>query len=259
MAQLTDKVDLREHVMKKVLLAGVAAVAMATGAQAADLGSPRTAIPGVAVAPAGFNWTGFYLGGHLGAGINSTSTRYIAGGAPTYDAVNFSRSPSGFLGGVQMGYNWQVSPNAIVGVEGAFSLASTSTRFVNGVGVLGAPDVVRASNPFLGNISVRAGLTAERALIFGKVGLAIGSFNYSQTDILRSSMNSTRAGLLLGAGIEYAVAPNWTIGAEYNYNMFGSYNLTNTALGTNRIRNDVHVGKITLNYLFSSGAISARY
>lgn len=246
--------------MKKFLVAGAALAALATGAQAADLGTARTAIPGTVVAPAGFNWTGFYLGGHVGAGFNTSRAAWLAGGVEFFDAAVNSRSVSGFLGGVQAGYNWQVAPNGVIGVESSLSLASTSSRFANAIGVFGAADVVRMSNPLLANISVRAGLTADRALVFGKVGLAVGTFNYSQTDGTRSSLNTTRAGLLLGAGIEYAITPNWSVGAEYNYNMFGSNNLTNAALGTFRMRNDVHVAKLTLNYLFSTGgAVSARY
>ncbi|MEI8145205.1 MAG: outer membrane beta-barrel protein [Alphaproteobacteria bacterium] len=253
--------------MKKILLAGAALAALATTAQAADLGSARTPIAASVASPT-FNWTGFYLGGHLGANFLSSGYRLTGGVAP-YDGLigqSFSRSPSGFLGGIQLGYNWMATPNFLLGVEASGSLSSLSSRFGTPAGLttIGGIDTFRVSNPFLANISARAGVTADRALFFGKVGLAIGTINYSQTDpaAVRVSSNTTRAGLLLGAGIEYAIAQNWTIGAEYNYNWFGNYT-TNAGPGSAiyRTRSDVHVVKATLNYLFSTGPapVSARY
>src|SRR5215468_8079743 len=102
--------------MKHLLLGSVAAAAligMGVAASAADLGRPAPA-PVYTKAPiaAPFSWTGFYLGGHVG-------------GAWTHDGITdrdeipgttYSNNASGFLGGAQVGYNWQTGP-MVFGIE----------------------------------------------------------------------------------------------------------------------------------------------
>ena len=104
--------------MKKILLGTVALVALgAAPALAADLAArPYTKAPAYAPAPV-YNWTGFYIGGHIGgafSGDNSIGTGVTA-------------SDNGkFLGGVQAGYDWQFAPNWVLGVEGQYSWLSGS-------------------------------------------------------------------------------------------------------------------------------------
>jgi outer membrane immunogenic protein len=256
--------------MKKIFLACVAAISFASGAQSADLGVPRGGLDTVVVAPS-FNWTGFYAGAHIG--LNSLSGRYTYLTTPLpapIDALagqQFSRSAGGVLGGVQIGYNWQAAPNLVVGLEGAVSLSSARSNFQRPPTVtqFGAPDNFRIANTFLGNVAVRVGYAAGRALIFGKFGLAVGTFSFREADPAlapEANYNVTRAGLLLGVGAEYAIMQNVTISAEYNYNYFGSFATRTTGLAFDiRTRADVHVGKISINYLFSTGpaAVVARY
>lgn len=253
-------------------LAGLATLALAGPAIAADIGGAPAAIVETATV-GGYNWNGFYVGGHLGAGHLASEYTYLTTPLPIpIDALagqGFSRSVGGFLGGIQLGYNWQMSRVAVLGIEGSASFATTSSNFLApaSVTVWGAPDRFRVANNFLGNVSVRAGLSIDRALLFGKVGMAVGTFSFRQADpgaSIHASASATRVGLLLGAGVEYAIAPNWTIGAEYNLNYFGPFSRTTSGTTTPfsyRTDASVHVGKITLNYLFSTGAtaIAARY
>src|SRR5258708_5621012 len=86
------------NIMKKVLLASAAIFAFAAPAFAADLpAQPYTKAPAYTAPEAVYNWTGFYIGGHLGGAF----------------AGNNSLEGNGrrFFGGVQGGFGYQFSPN----------------------------------------------------------------------------------------------------------------------------------------------------
>src|SRR5947209_8129110 len=97
--------------------------ALTDGASAADL---RTRVYKAApfVAPEAFNWTGFYIGGNAGyAWTKSTDTVTAVSGAASglitsgNVASILTLDPKGFIGGGQVGYNWQFSPMWVVGLE----------------------------------------------------------------------------------------------------------------------------------------------
>src|ERR1700750_402576 len=98
--------------MKKILLAAAVAALSSTSVFAADLAArPYTKAPAY-VAPI-YNWTGFYVGAFVGGAFDGSS------GFSTNDpALVGSRTDSAFFGGGQLGYNYQFSPNWLVGIEG---------------------------------------------------------------------------------------------------------------------------------------------
>ena len=109
---VTEKICWRLKRMKKFLLATVALVALGAPALAADLAArPYTKAPPMA-API-YNWTGFYIGGHIGAafGNDNTFNGLVIGG----------NDDARFLGGVQVGADYQFAPNWVLGVEGQYS------------------------------------------------------------------------------------------------------------------------------------------
>lgn len=246
--------------LTRILLAGVAAGAFGASVQAADLAVPREPIAAAVMAPV-WSWTGFYAGAHLGYGWGRANWNFIQA------ATFVSPSPSGIFGGVQVGYNYQIN-NIVVGLEGDVSAADMSSW-----SFCPNPAFTCASRVnFLGSVRGRVGYTFDRALIYATAGLGIGSFRnrtYDAATVTQfGSYSSTRAGLAVGAGLEYAFTPNWTMKAEYMYYHFGSGTQLagpgslDGALGSDvRIRNDVHTVKIGINYLFSTGprAVSARY
>jgi outer membrane immunogenic protein len=165
-------------------------------AQAADLPPARrpAAVAPVPYAPPVYNWSGFYVGGNLGAGFADSSwTDPFTGAHNTFNKT-------GFIGGGQVGANWQI--NALVlGIEGDFDWTSTVTG--------------------------RAGVAFDRLLVYGKGGVAFAHDNDSLNDIFGStaSASATRTGWTAGAGLEYAFAPNWSAKMEYDYLGFGSETL----------------------------------
>src|SRR5262249_9193599 len=99
---------------------GALALSFCTCAAAADLSRRPPPPPLMPV----YTWNGFYLGAHLGGGPSREDI--------SVDGVNlFSTDPSGFLGGVQAGYNYQVAPNWLIGIEEEFSGTSASGSAFN--------------------------------------------------------------------------------------------------------------------------------
>ncbi|MCZ8316453.1 outer membrane protein [Phreatobacter sp.] len=244
--------------MKTFLLATSALVAFAASAQAADLGVPRSPVAAAVLAPA-FNWTGFYVGAHVGYATGTSSWRFTPPGTER------NTRPAGVFGGVQLGYNWQIN-QAVLGLEADIGLGGVSnTRFCPNPAFTCGTRV-----DFLSTIRARAGFAMDRALLYVTGGLAIDQFRHrtsvAATGALWGSYNVTRVGLAVGAGVEYAVAQNWTVKAEYLYHTFGSS--TQAAgvgaldqISATRIRSDLHTFKLGVNYLFSTGpsAVVARY
>jgi outer membrane immunogenic protein len=238
--------------MKKFLLASAAIAALATGAQAADLGAPRAPVAAAVYAPA-FSWTGFYLGGHVGYGW--AQARYTDFATP---ANNSSVNANGVFGGLQAGYNWQMN-QFVFGLEADIA-ASGMRRTYTAANLV---DTYRASVPFLSTVRARAGFAADRALFYVTGGLGIATlqdrWSFGAAPAVVTTASSTRAGYALGAGVEYAFTPNWTVKAEYMYYGFGDRR--NVVVAGDRVRTDIHTVKLGVNYLFSTGpsAVVARY
>src|SRR5258708_18723413 len=101
--------------MKKFLLATVALVAL--GATAPALAADLAARPYTKAAPYVaqpiYNWTGFYIGGHLGGAFSSNNN---------FNGLTTGNNNNGrFLGGVQVGADYQFAPNWVLGIEGQYS------------------------------------------------------------------------------------------------------------------------------------------
>src|SRR5262245_8003437 len=131
----------------------LAAVVVAGGAQAADM--PVKA----PVYSAPFNWTGFYIGAHIGAGWATTEFSN-----PNSGIVFSNYNLNGFLGGGQIGYNWQ-SGWAVFGVE-----ADASWTDIKGSSDCFTFDFCRSKIDALGTITARFGGTVDHALIYVKGG-----------------------------------------------------------------------------------------
>ena len=137
------------------------------------------------------SWAGPYLGGTLGYAWGSVANN------PT--------KPSGFVGGVQAGYNWQQLDSPwVFGLEGDIQATGADDTF--------AP--WKFSNPWFGTVRGRVGYTFNNVLFFGTGGLAFGELRATTFGVTESHTN---AGWTLGAGAEMAFAPHWSAKVEYLY------------------------------------------
>ena len=260
--------------MRALLLSTVALATLAGSAFAADLPSRKEAPVYIAPTPA-FSWTGFYVGGDIGAAFSATSTNP----AYTYNAsyipwTGRSFNSSGFMGGGYVGYNYQLNQNFVLGLEGDFQGATNSQSATWYPVPTLDPFVTvtaKSSLDWLGAINGRLGVAYDRALFYAIGGAAWGGVGISgtanivgvSTPLLGLSQSKTLSGFDIGAGVEYAFTPNWVGRVEYRYYGFSNYNMTSLANYTvdpARITTSVNTVRIGLAYLFSAPApVLAKY
>jgi outer membrane immunogenic protein len=238
--------------MKKLLLATAAFAALDAPVLAADLGPRGYARPPAYAAPI-YNWTGFYVGGHLG-GAFSTSNNF--------NGLVLSDHDARFLGGVQAGTDWQFAPNWVVGAEGQFSWLGKSN--VNAIFPGGF--VYNNNQRGLGSITGRVGYAAGPALFYIKGGYAYSdnretvTFGGVPVGFLLDSGHTN--GWTVGGGVEYLFAQNWSAKAEYQYYDFGNSSFLAPAelVPFGSFHNDEHTLKVGVNYRFNfASPVVARY
>jgi outer membrane immunogenic protein len=251
-------------IVKRLILAGIASAALA--------GTPVLAAQPLA-SPA-FNWTGFYAGIDGGyawqsarsvnfAGNDDLMRSIIAGtgfGDPSQTPAGLaSLSLHGFAGGVFAGYNWQLAPRWLIGIEADLSAtglkdtgSTTFTLVTPQTATIGA----RQELPWFATIRGRLGfLATDNVLLFGTAGFAFGQVKEdatlatSQPAFISSSgggtfvctgggatcfdgsSSKTVGGGAFGAGAEFLVTPQLRLKAEYLYVSLGNGNaVTVTAL-----------------------------
>ncbi|MBR1124233.1 porin family protein [Bradyrhizobium lablabi] len=242
--------------MKKFLTgaASLAAFAAFAGqAFAADMPArPYTKAPAYTAPAVVYNWTGFYIGGHVGgafAGDNSLVS-----------------SDARFLGGVQGGFDYQFAPNWVLGAEAQYSWLSSNNNN-NGVIFPGGTLVTANGADQIGSVTGRVGYTWGPALLYAKGGYAWRDGNNIGVSIAGVPQpfvtdGNRKDGYTVGGGLEYMFAPNWSAKAEYQYYNFGNTTFTAApadVVGT-RFRNDEHTVKVGVNYRFGwGGPAAARY
>ncbi len=186
-------------------------------ANAADLGVRPPPPAPVYAPPPPFSWTGFYIGGNLGAGWNHGNVS---------DSNNFFNlgvdNSTTFVGGGQVGGNYQFN-NLVVGVEADFDWFANNNN--SGGGTPFSSTVIQGSNNgrWLTTLAGRFGFAADHYLFYGKGGAAwVGSNNLTLLNVptgatVSFSNGNTNTGWLAGAGVEWAFANNWTGKLEYDY------------------------------------------
>jgi outer membrane immunogenic protein len=245
--------------MKKFLLGTVALVAL--GATVPALAADLAARPAYTKAPAYvqpiYNWTGFYIGGHIGGAFDGNNG---------FIGTTNNNSDGRFLGGLQVGADYQFAPNWVLGIEGQWSWLGSNN---NGVAFSGAGTgyVFNSNQRGLGSVTGRVGYTWGPALLYVKGGYAYSDYSDSLTFNLVPqpfALNSSHHdGYTVGAGLEYMFAQNWSAKVEYQYYNFGNISfLTPPVLATfGNTRSDEHTVKAGINYRFNwgGGPVVAKY
>jgi outer membrane immunogenic protein len=230
------------------LLIGVCVAALAAPAFAADL--PVKAPPAPPPIPM-FNWTGFYIGANIGGVWSHGSiTDNITG-------ANLSANSSGFMGGGQLGYNWQFN-SFVLGAEwdiDGTTLSRTSNAVVTVPGTLQA----KASTDWITTLTGRAGFAVDRWLWYVKGGGAWAqnslTFNNLTTGAA-ASFSNTASGWTVGLGAEWAFAPQWSAKIEYDYARFSNWTPSTTAVVAGdsvTVRRNMDMLKVGVNYRFDWG------
>src|SRR5579872_1766568 len=251
----TEK-DSGKKPMKEVLLATVALVALGATvpALAADLPA-RSYTKAPAYAAPLYNWTGFYVGGHLGGAFSNNSN---FGGLATGNNGN-----GRFLGGLQAGADYQFAPNWVVGAEAQYSWLAGN----NGSIIFPGGTTYTNNQRALGSLTGRFGYTWGPGLLYVKGGYAFSDNNESVVSAAGAPLafgltGDRRNGYTVGTGLEYMFTQNWSGKLEYQYYNFGNSSFTTPAslVPFGSFRTDDHVVKAGINYRFNwGGPVIAKY
>ncbi|ARN81338.1 outer membrane protein [Methylocystis bryophila] len=192
--------------------------AEAAAAPFGGFSAPRTAAE---------DWAGFYLGPNVGYGTGA-STAYFAPITPgAFDLAAAGNAPgsqsfssAGFVGGGQLGYNYPLSRNALLGVETDFDYAHIGGS--QGYDYFGHNVSSMQRAQWLGTTRLRLGWLpgAGALMLYATGGLAYGGVTASAgvqdgSQYMYGQMSSASLGWALGGGAELAVAPNVTLRVEY--------------------------------------------
>jgi len=252
--------------MRKLLLAGVAAgaVAAAGSVNAADIPMPMNPYVG---GPPIFSWSGCSIGGHVGWGWSRTTLSDAPGGSSSslIDFAGSGRSVTvsgnGPVFGGQLGCDYQFNPWFVAGIQASFAGAD-----INGSAVdpFALNSTLQAKTDFLADVSARLGFAWDRVLFYGKGGAAWAHNNYSFTaspaaaaaPFLYTNTGGTDVpfGGVLGAGVEWAFTGNWSAVLEYDHYFFGNEVVTFNSAGFINFVNakqDIDAVKVGVNYRFN--------
>jgi outer membrane immunogenic protein len=260
--------------MRKFLIAAAGVVVFAAPALAADMAPApvytKAPPPMVAI----YNWSGFYIGVNGGGGSSRdcwSLTNLF--GAPVNPAASegCQNATGGTVGG-QVGYRWQAS-SWVFGVEAQGNWADFKGSNANTLvpAFIADQTKVDAFGLFTGQI----GYAVNNVLFYVKGGAAVTDNRYNNLVLVAagpfaagqafSQGTDTRWGGVVGVGIEFGFAPNWSVAAEYDHLFMGTNSETLTLLpplpnasGTHNIGQDVDIGTVRVNYKFG-GPVVARY
>lgn len=262
--------------MKKFALGMLAAVAMTGSAFAADMAPRYTKAPPPAPVVV-YSWTGCYIGGNVGGGWERTrqnpriGQNGPAGFIPLPDADFGSSTGTDFVGGGQIGCDYQFANSFVVGVQGMYDY-----------GRINSSHILPAFPTFNSNIRVkdmwtvtgRVGyLFVPQLLGYVKGGGAWTSVDYVINGTVPAPFNSenafgvSRSGWTVGAGLEWMFAPGWSVFGEFNYMDFGTKDVNFVtaplAFGNpDRVRTKLEMEQflVGVNYKFNfGGAVVAKY
>jgi outer membrane immunogenic protein len=233
-----------EALMRRTTLATVALVGIASVASAADLPTKAPVAPYMAPV---YSWTGFYIGGDVGALRTRVNQRFD----PLPDVPFFGVFPisgdlnkTGFIGGLHAGYNWQLSPSWVLGFEGDWSWTDAKASFTQPwTSIIGptlrptALTIMSIEPNSLATIRGRIGyLVTPTALLYFTGGGAWADAHYrasanNEPDrpdrfLSSASFSKTASGYVLGGGFEWALwSSHWSLRAEYLYYHLNTSNL----------------------------------
>jgi outer membrane immunogenic protein len=253
--------------MKKFLLGLAALVALAAPASAADLAArPYAKAPPMIAAL--YDWSGFYIGANGGWG-SSRKCWDIYNPAGVFGGNDGCHDATGGVAGGQIGYRWQTGA-WVFGVEGQgdwADLKGRNTALIN----IGTTNESRigAFGLFTGQI----GYAFNNVLFYVKGGGAVTddrfrSYAVGTNVAITNTVNDTRWGGAVGAGLEFGFSPNWSAAIEYDHLFMGNRTYTFTHNGVagvagtffsnERIKQDVDLVTVRVNYRWG-GPVVAKY
>jgi outer membrane immunogenic protein len=238
--------------MKRFAIAVALTVGAGSVALAADLPppapAPRATAAYIPISPP-YNWSGFYIGGNIGAGFNGS------GSLSDTASSNFSTTTSTtFLGGGQVGVNYEFSGGVVVGAEAMFdALTPNSQNTISLTGAAGSTAAAMINNHWLTTATGKLGYAWDRVLLYGKgggawVGASTPGFSIGGLPASLTSTSSNNSfGWTVGAGVEWAFWGNWSARAEYDFVGLQNQSFTVAGGGTPFAGDTINISNRNIN------------
>jgi high affinity Mn2+ porin len=223
-------------------------------AQAADatISSPWSQLPLKAppAPPRSFDWTGFYVGGHVGYSRGNARVNVIDD-----DPTNFSHRFGSLTAGLQGGYNYVLPSRLLLGIEADMSFPNyLSADEVAWFRTTPDTDIAEKIE-FMSTVRGRLGYAFDHWMVYATGGFAWSLGRYLQTPGAIDDTDKAlhlHTGWAAGTGAEFAIAPNWTARLEYLYANFGQADVLFPSGTTAGSAYDVHTIRGGLNYKLGS-------
>jgi high affinity Mn2+ porin len=218
-----------------------------------------------------YDWTGLYVGAHLGYawGRSNWSVPPDLSSSLDFDQSSDIFTGNGsYFGGLQLGYDYMLPNRVVLGVQvdtsfpGFPNLDGIST---GGMSIFSAPATGLASYTesvlSSGTVRGRFGYAPGNWLVYATGGFA---FTYDQLTLTQLADGTTdspflwRLGWAAGIGVEYALAPNWTVNVEYLFTKYGNSSVMFPSAGL-QFTSDLSLqqARASLNYRFGGGGTNA--
>jgi outer membrane immunogenic protein len=228
----------------------------AAPAQAADIGVPaRSYYP--SLPPAIYDWTGIYLGGHIGGGILTDSVSQ--NGAAAINLLSSGNlRPAGVIGGAQVGANYEFAP-WVIGIEGTWTdSAINGNTNINTTTAVHPQERFTSQAEWFAALTGRVGYAANDWLFYAKAGGAWMNVRYTEDLFLPGGvtaatqvLTNNRTGFTVGAGIELGLVENLSAKIEYDFYDFGSKNYNFASITPVSVNSNLHTLTVGLNYRFN--------
>jgi outer membrane immunogenic protein len=244
--------------MKRLATAAIGVAWIGAPALAADMAVPMPAYY-PRLPPAIYDWTGLYVGGHVGGGMLIDSVSQNVSPAAVNLQSSGSLQPAGVIGGAQIGANYEFAP-WVIGIEGSWTdsaiqgntlITATATAPI-------AQERFTSQAQWFAALTGRLGYAANDWLFYAKAGGAWLDARYTEDNLLVGGVTATtqvitdnRTGFTVGAGIEFGLVENLSAKIEYDFYGFGSKNYNFNAITPVSVRSDLHTLIVGLNYKFN--------
>jgi high affinity Mn2+ porin len=270
--------------MRRFVLVGVSLIALASQCAAADLSAVLpTKAPPPPSAPAAYDWSGFYVGVHVGyaAGSSNWSATQTGVAAPVVtgslsmlNSYDMFRDTGSDLAGFQAGYNIMLPSRWVLGVEADLSFPSFAEpipHLISGISTLSSPSIGVANYSdqvqFFGTARGRIGYAPGNWLFYATGGFAWTYDEFTRTQIagtpaggvagpgtVEPVWKAARAGWTAGGGVEVALWSKWSARVEYLFTDFGNRSVV-FPFAAQRFDSDLALNefRVGLNYRLGGG------
>lgn len=234
--------------MSKFLLACTFLFSVAGSALAADAVVTE---PAPELVPAGFVWTGGYVGLQAGYSWGDAAVSF-----PDNTVIYSNPDPDGFIGGIYAGYNHQLPNNLVLGIEADINYSDADgADFLNIVGAGPNLDEEWESEiNWTAALRARVGYSLDRTLLYVAGGVAFADVDLSVYDAgsLRDEISDTLTGWTVGVGAEHAFTDNLVARLEYRFSDFGtaSYDALEGGTIPTDVDLQIHDVRVGLAYKF---------